>query len=295
MKLKTLASVIAAGFALAAVDTASACNYSLWVPDSGSGTVNTGGVATDTTGTPATATLVAGRPTVAGTGEGQPRYSGACSSLSKEPGNYVVDGSPQDETTFRFRFYVRATPTTGSTVVYRARETAGTDMITVTWNGTGFVFNTNGGGTATVGSLTAGRWYSVEGNWAQNAAMTVTVQGNGSNTPANATLNAAAGAADNIDSAELGWISGGTGASGDVFTDAYEARRTNPIGRLCRGNANTNGGSANQRDIFDITTIIAEINNQARSGNQPDATENGVIDIFDVTTVVAIINSSPAC
>lgn len=275
MKLKSLAAVVAGALSLVALD-ASACSTAAWIQDGGTSGVVGAPIAAQPNSTP---TAVA-------------RYAGLCGLQSSAANNFVRDGSPTAEATFRARFYVRADAGDGK-LVFRARNASNADMVTVTYNAAGFSFTTSGG-TAASAAVTPGRWYSIELNWAAGAAMTATVQGNGAAAALpTVTLPGVSNAADRIDFAELGWISGGTGSA--VQVDAYESRRTTAIGRLCRGNANLNGGSANQRDIFDVTTIIAEINATALSPGQPDYTENGAIDIFDVTGVVSAINSSPAC
>jgi hypothetical protein len=266
---------MAGALSLVAID-ASACSTAAWIQDGG-----TSGVV----GAP-----LAASPNSAPTAVS--RYAGLCGLQASAANNFVRDGSPSAEATYRARFYVRAASGDG-TLVFRARNASNADMITVTSNAAGFSFTTSGG-TASSAAITAGRWYSIELNWAAGAAMTATVQGNGAAAPlATVTLPGVSNAADRIDFAELGWISGGT--TGSVQVDAFESRRTTAIGRLCRGNANVAGGSANTRDIFDVQTVINEINQVSLSPGQPDSTENGVVDIFDIQSVINFINTSPAC
>lgn len=275
MKLKSLAAVVAGALSLVALD-ASACSTAAWIQDGG-----TSGVV----GTPIAASPNSTPTAVA-------RYAGLCGLQSGAANNFVRDGSPTAEATFRARFYVRAAAGDGA-LVFRARNASNADMITVTYNAAGFSFTTTGG-TASSAAVTAGRWYSIELNWAAGAAMTAIVQGNGAAAALpTVTIPAISGAGDRIDFAELGWISGGT--TGTVQVDAYESRRTTAIGRLCRGNANISGPSATTRDVFDIQTMVNEINAVSLSPGQPDFSEDGSVNVLDIQGVVNAINTSPAC
>lgn len=275
MKLKSLAAVVAGALSLVALD-ASACSTAAWIQDGG-----TSGVV----GTP-----IAASPNSTPTAVS--RYAGLCGLQSGAANNFVRDGSPTAEATMRVRFYVRAAAGDGA-LVFRARNASNADMITVTYNAAGFSFTTTGG-TASSAAVTAGRWYSVELNWAAGAAMTATVQGNGAAAALpTVTIPAVSAAGDRIDFAELGWISGGT--TGTVQVDAYESRRTTAIGRLCRGNANITGPSANVLDVFDLQTVVNEINNVSLAPGQPDRDENGLVNVLDVQGIVNAINTSPAC
>lgn len=278
MKIKNLALVAAAACGLVGAPATFACSIAAW----------NGGA----TGTP-----VAGRPTDAAP---VARYSGQCGLRSPSTAAFVTDNTPNAEATFRARFYVYTGLTAGSALVYQALNGAASpvQMIGVTYDRAGnqFTFNTTGS-SGNVGSIVQDRWYSIELNWNRAAGnMAVSVSGAGTDAIQTATVTGVAGT-DQIDTARLGWVSGaGTASARSITVDAYESRRTSEIGRLCRGNANTNAVGGNQvRNIFDVTTIIAEINGTLGAG-QPDCTMNGAVDIFDVTCVVGIINSpTPTC
>ena len=94
------------------------------------------------------------------------RYAGYCGLLLTAPGNFVTDDSPNDETSFRARFYVLVTPMGAETLVLRARNAAGANMLTVKFTGTAFEFATSGGVASMSAAVTANRWYSIELNWA---------------------------------------------------------------------------------------------------------------------------------
>ncbi len=277
MKIKNLALATAALIGLVGAPATFACSIAAWNGTAG--------------GTPA-----AGRPTDA---TPVARYSGQCGLRAAATGTFVADNTPTAEPAFRARFYVYTGLTAGSALVYQAQNAGGTQMIGVTYDRAGnqFTFNTSGG-SANIGSIVQDRWYSIELNWNRAApgTMAVSLSGAGSDTVQTANVSGVA-AGDQIDTARLGWISGaGTASTRSITADAYESRRNTQIGRLCRGNANLNAVGGNQvRNIFDVTTVISEINGTLGAG-QPDCTENGAVDIFDVTCVVGIINSAtPTC
>ncbi len=82
-------------------------------------------------------------------------------------------------------------------------------------------------------------------------ANTMVVRVSGSNSGVNDVVNSQTLSVTNgasVDFARLGWVAGT--ASGSVEFDAYESTRSagNPIGRLCRGNMN----SDSTRNLLDI-------------------------------------------
>jgi hypothetical protein len=295
VKLKTLAVLTAAAFAAVGFESASACSFSAWGQglSAGAGTVSTAGVATTSgstaTGNPTTASLVGGEPDDASivNGVAVARYSGRCASLAKASGNYTQDGLPAGEKTYRARFYVYTGLTAGSALVFQALDgnATGNQKIGVTYNRdqNRFDIQANAGAATQVTGVDPNRWYSVEFNWNANTpSMTATVFGEGSAT-ALATDVAVAGvaAADVIESARIGWISG-TG-TGTINVDAFESRRSTAIGVLCRADSN------NDRviNIFDVGTVTNERVNGVLSTGQPDCNEDGAINVFDVGCTVA--------
>jgi hypothetical protein len=287
--------VTAAAFAAVGFDSATACSFSAWGQGlaAGQGTVATAVATTSgttATGNPTTATLVGGEPDDASfgavpNGVAVARYSGRCGSLSKANGNYVQDGLPAGEKTYRVRFYVYTGITAGTATVFEALDGASARKIGVTYDAVGqqLQFQANTGAVTNVANVAQNRWYSVEFNWNANTpSMTATVFGEGSAT-ALATDVAVAGvaAADVIESARIGWISG-TG-TGTINVDAFESRRSTAIGVLCRADSN------NDRviNIFDVGTVTNERVNGVLSTGQPDCNEDGAINVFDVGCTVA--------
>lgn len=262
MKMKTLALVAAAGLGLVGAPSVFACSIAAW----------NGGP----TGTP-----VAGRPNDAAP---TARYSGQCGLRSGAAANYVTDNTPAAETTFRARFYVYTGLTAGSALVFQAlnADASPAQQIGVTYNATAgaFEFATNTG-SGTVGSILQSRWYSVDMAWSRAAAnMVVTVRGAGATTDGTATITGVAATAQ-IDTARLGWISGGgTPAARTLTVDGYESRRATAIGRLCRGDANND----NNRNSGDQIVIRNEFLGGAAgplAAGQPDANEDGNINSGD--------------
>jgi hypothetical protein len=271
VKMKTLALVAAAGLGLIGAPSVFACSILAW----------NGGP----TGTP-----VAGRPSDTPTPTA--RYSGQCGLRSTATAQFVTDNTPTAEQTFRARFYVYTGLASGSAVVYEALNAATPPLrqIAVTYNrdAGNLSFATTGPTPQTI-PVVPDRWYSVELNWSRAATnMGVTVQGAAATTPVTATV-AGVGATDQIDTARLGWVSG-TGV-GSINADAYESRRTNSIGRLCRGDANND----NVLGIADRVQITTEAGGGALAAGQPDVNEDGVIAIADRVIITTRIGNSDTC
>jgi hypothetical protein len=213
------------------------------------------------------------------------RYAGRCAMVARSPANYVTDATPLGEPAFHARFYVMskrlgpgAVPT-GTSIVFRARNSAGADMITVRFNNSGvdgrFEFATSSGVFASSAVVALDRWYAVELNWKAGMAMTATVQGAGAAMlPPVFTTNAAA--SDRVDTVSLGWVSGGSTDAIFLF-DAYESRRATPIGRVCRGDAD----GSDLRDAGDLSSIANEFLGVGLAPLQPDCNEDGRVDAAD--------------
>jgi hypothetical protein len=267
---KILVKLIAASFALVGMESAMACSIAAWTNTGAGG----GATGTPLAGEPDDATPVA-------------RYSGRCALSSSGPGNYVTDVSPAAEPSYIAQFYVLANNSGGAATVFQALNAANATMINVAYDGTNFVFTTNGGGTASL-PATANRWYRVRLNWRNNAPMQVQIQGN-NQALANATLSAAPNAADVIDTARLGWISGGT--TGTINTDVFESRRNTLPLPACKGDANGNG----QIQVTDRGAITGEAAGTALAVGQPDANENGVIQVTDRGVVTGLVAAAAQC
>lgn len=307
MKLRTLVVAMSAvaGLSMAPAAFSQTCSTTAW-GQGGNPTVAA------VVGAPVADTPRASTPTA--------RYAGRCGLRAPTgAGNYVQDSSPAAEPTFRARFYAFL-PSTGTTsTIFRAGNATADSALTtfsdgrirIQWNGSNTITAFGPGGTPslTCSGLTAGRWYSIEVGYnstgsalgtgsTQVPANSLRLQvGNEALSPAvacNQVNSGVANTANNtIDYVQLGNLTGGS--SGAITVDAYESRRTTPIGRLCRGDANNDS----TRNILDIVAIAGENNSTTvptLASGQADASEDGVVNILDVVAVAGIANSpSPAC
>ena len=213
------------------------------------------------------------------------RYQGQCSmqtiggspSVKNSAANSATSG-PGGETNMIVRFYFLPGAATGS--IFEAYSDDGTTAVfTVDYDGNDVnVVPTNGGTTATA---TAGgtNWHSVEISWAQNGAINLWVDSDATTAAADGT-GTSTDAAAVINSASLG------GTAGMIF-DAYESRRSTPIGRLLRGDS-TGEGTIN---IVDASAVVGEIQGSIVNVGTPDCTQDGIINIIDASCIVGIITN----
>lgn len=251
--------------------------------------------------------------TAADTGEpsaGFSRYSGKCSlkvpNSNGGAGRFVTDTTPNNETSYRVRFYYYTGNISGATDIFQARNTGGTNIIRVTHDGNQLSFTTNTGGAAQNVTVADNRYYAIELNWAAAAgtgSLTGTVTGNsgGSLTGVVAgSVNFAnlSNAADSITEARLGMIAGNPTVTDAVYFDEFDSRRTQSPGRLCRGDAG--GGTGGTPDGFigpgDRVLITNEIlGTGTQPVGQPDPTEDGLVGPGDRVTVTNMILAGTAC
>lgn len=298
MKLRSLVVAMAAVAGMAAAPSlfAQTCSTGQWGQGSNPSVVAT-------IGSP-----IAGGPI----GASVARYQGRCAlsgGTAAAGGRYVQDSSPAAEATFRTRFYFFSSAT-GATVIYRAANQAAslTDMSTgqirVTQNGTTLtVAGPTGSGAAFSTPIVANRWYGVEIGYNNTATalgtgagsvpastMTVSVRGNAVNAPVTGSVTLPApAAANNIDFAQLGNLSG----TGGAITDAYESRRTTAIGFLCRGDA-TGEGSLGVADRAAASTEVNSFGATLSTG-QPDCDENGSVGVSDRACISSRLSAFESC
>ena len=278
IRLKTLLG--AAIFSAMAFTGANACSISAW-----STTDSVGVVAADSGEAPAFS-----------------RYSGRCSLrvVGGATPKYVQDNTPTNATAFKSRFYINTgsplVDTGAAGFVFLARDGAGANLIRIALTG-GNLQATVTGSAAAIPAIpvVAGRYYSVEIEWAQGAAapFSIKVQGAGAAAPTTqtTTTNNASGVLKDV---RLGLSAGSTGT---VFLDEYDSRRTTAPGRLCRGDANADRAI----NIFDRGALNQDILAQtANPGSnlavgQPDCNEDGAVNIFDRGCVNGQIIANPLC
>lgn len=312
MKLRTLAVAIStvAGLSLAPAAFAQTCSTTQW-GQGGNPTV-TATVGSPFAGGPATTPVVS-------------RYQGQCGLRAPtNAGNYVQDSSPNGETTFRARFYAFLPNTGSASTIFRAGNQTSDATLTdfsngrvrVTYNGTGTINVLGPGGTPNLScaGLTTGRWYSIElaynstgsalGTGADTLAanslrVTVIGQGNAATGDAAPQINCtqtgagiATAATNNIDYAQLGNLTGGP-AGNAITVDSYESRRTTPIGRLCRGDAD-NSNALSTADRFAITTELGSFG-ATRAPGTPDCNEDGTLSTADRFCITQRLGAFQTC
>jgi hypothetical protein len=265
IKIAMATSLIAGSIA-----TSQACTLGAW-DDNGTSTAIAGGP-----GEPAGPTNFA-------------RYSGLCAMQTagatpsvKNNGAGGATSGPSGEATMNARFYFKADGATGTIFETYEEDVPATAVYTVAFDGTNVTVTPNAGGSATSTAVGSTNWHSVEVSWANNGgAINVWVDSDATTDPADASTTSEA-SGDTINTAILGGVTGMT-------FDAYESRRTTPIGRLVAGDAN-NDTNVN---IFDAIGVV----NESSGGGlinvgQPDCNEDGNINIFDAICVVNIASGN---
>ena len=259
--MKTLTRLVYASVLIAgtfSASTAMACTTSLW----------NGG----TTGTP-----VAGSPTDVS------RVSGLCAMELSATGS-VKDTSPTNETTVISRFYVFAQLNSGAPVIFEAfsDDNATSSLLTVTFDGSNFVFNAGAGASPNVPGVSG--WNLVELAWTGGGTMEYWVNTDATTTAALGSVTAAAGTMNSV-------VLGTADALDGVLTfDDYESHRSTPVGGVLLGDSDGNGII----DVFDMIGSQKEILEQGQVGafladGQPDCNLDGAVDVFDMICTQTII------
>lgn len=284
MKQKAFLGTAIAAALLLGANVASACAISAWSSANGI-------VAAD-----------AGEPSAGGLPLNSSRfgrYSARCGLrvANNSQARFVQDNTPQNETSYRVRFYYFTGDISGQTDIFRARNGSGNSVLRVTHDGATLTVGI--AGTATTDSLTVNdnRWYMVTLDWSQTG-VTGRIRGSGARpctAPATSCANneeivIAQATTEQIQDAQLGVLaaSGVTfNNSSAVFFDEFDSRRTTTPPRLRRGDANNDGVT----NALDGTGVLAEFNGVNIRPGQPDANEDGVINALDGTAILAIFNN----
>jgi hypothetical protein len=282
MNNKYLLGTAVAAALMFGAQAASACAISAW-------SSATGLTAADT-----------GEPTTPGFN----RYSGRCGlkvpNSNGGAGRFVTDTTPASETSYRVRFYYNTGDIAGTSDIFLAENTGGADIIRVAHDGTQLSFFVNGVANPQTVAVTDNRYYSIELAWSAAAgtgALTGTVTGNSGQSATAAVAGTVnfpnlSNAADRIDTARLGLITGTPTVTVPVIFDEFDSRRTQNPGRLCRGDSN-NSGSISSSDRSAITSELG-IPSVLALG-QPDCNESGSVSSTDRSCVTALLAAFATC
>lgn len=210
------------------------------------------------------------------------RYSELC-GFAVTATSHVQDNNPSDAR-YRARFYVLDGLTGSDPVdIFEAYsdEAATAALFRVRFDGAQFTFDATsaGGGSASIGS--ANGWNSVEFDWDTGSnTFSFWVNTDATTDEPDGSVNAGAGT---VESVRLGAPNGFAPQTGKLTYDAFESRRTTPVGRLLVGDSNGNGSIT----IADVVSVLNELAGTLQIG-QPDCNENGTVTIADA---VCLINS----
>ena len=265
---RTAAAVFLAGLMMAA-QSAMACTLQSW----------SAAVGLDETDA-SLGTIAPGAPNPGGTDEVlSPRYSGRCAMAASGQG-YVEDVSPGGIDRIRARFYVLANHTSDA-VLYQGLNGGGSEVFRVLFLADGRVRLRSGGVNADADGPDAGNlneWNSIEIDWDAGAdEMSILVNGDG---PAPVSFPGA----ETVSKVRLGNLNSATGT---MNFDAYESRRTTPIGELVACDAQGDGSI----NVLDALAVINEINDAGLATGQPDCSLDGAVNVLDALDIINIINS----
>lgn len=247
--------------------------------------------------------------TVADTGEpgaGFSRYSGRCSLRVPSftaGGRFVQDNTPNNEVSYRARFYYYTGDISGAeTDIFQARNTGGTNIIRITHDGSVLRFYTNTGGAAQSVTVADSKYYSIELAWAAGTVspattgtFTATVRDNSTTATGTANFTGLANSADSITDARLGLIAAATTptVTAPVYFDEFDSRRTTNPGLLCRGDAN-NDTAIGSADRIVVTNEILSTGATPAIG-QPDANHDGSVGSADRIVITNLILAGATC
>ena len=206
------------------------------------------------------------------------RVSGLCAMELAAAGS-VKDTSPAAEAKAIMRFYVFAELNSGTPVIFEAFSDDGatSSLLTVSFDGSDFVFDAGAGASAAVPGNPSG-WNLVELDWTGGTAMDYWVNADSLTEAVTGSVTAAAGT---MESVILGTRDTYTGT---LTFDAYESHRSTPVGALLIGDADGNGEVKNA-DAIDILIEARPFGAVLTSG-QPDCNLDGEVKNDDAIDVL---------
>lgn len=228
---------------------------------------------------------ITGTPT-AGSPVTVSRVSGLCGMQLTAPGS-VKDTSPAAEPAVFIRFYVLAALNSGTPVIFEAfsDDAATSSLLTVTFDGTNFVFDAGAGSSGPIAGRTG--WNMIELGWAGGVGMDFWVNTSSAEAPTG-TISAAGGV---MESVILGAVDS---IDGTLTFDDYESHRDTPIGGLQIGDSN-NDGSITLVDAIGALKEARIFNAELQVGS-PDCNLDGVVNLVDAIRILQaarIFNTIP--
>jgi len=222
-----------------------------------------------------------GKPAIA-------RYSGVCAMQTvADTETWVEDNSPGPGgiDRIRARFYVLAN-NSADAVIYRGFDGGGSgnELFNLQIAADGAVSISSGSiSIPAPGAAVDPGWNSVEIDWNSGGEFGLTI--NGQSVP-----TSGSSAAGSLASVRLGNLNGATGT---LNFDAYESRRSTPVGQLCVGDADGNGAIR----FFDVTQIFEEVSSGGNvlASGQPDVDENGEVRFLDVAAAFELVSTAVDC
>lgn len=206
-----------------------------------------------------------------------PRVSGKCAMTLMAPGS-VKDNSPTVEPQAFIRFYVLG-DLSADTVIFEGfsddSAAAGTELITINFDGTSFVFDAGDVPSGSVAAKTG--WNMIELAWVGGSTMDYWVNTDSSEAPTGQ-VNAKAGT---LESVILGSVAG---PAGTLIFDDYESHRETKVGPLLAGDANNDNGI----NSGDVDMVVAEFLFSTLAEGVVDCNLDGSVNSGDIDCIVSI-------
>lgn len=207
------------------------------------------------------------------------RVSGLCGMELAGEGS-VKDISPVNESTFIARFYVKGPVDSGTPVIFEAfsDDAATASLISVTFDGSSFVFNGGSGNSAPIAGNPTG-WNLVELSWTSSTGMSVWVNADSNSDPAtDDSIGASGGTVESV-------VLGAQGSfTGTLSFDDYVSHRETPIGGVVLGDADNNAAVS----LADATAILIEARpfGAVLAEGVPDCNLDGQVTLADASRVL---------
>ena len=222
------------------------------------------------------------------------RYSEFCAmQVDDQTGAGHVQSNFASDSRYIGRFYVlpklNGSDAVDILVAYSDEDPAATELFSIAYDGTDFIFDASGAGGGSGSAVAANGWNLIEFEFNSDGQFNYWVNedwdSNGLSYGA-MTGDFAAGTGT-VEAVQLGAPNGFGNHTGTLNFDAYESHRTTPVGALVVADANNNGSV----NIFDMIAMQNEILDPVGSlaPGQPDCNKNGGVNVFDMICAQNII------